>query len=132
MKSLGNLTYEDKGSILFDLFPELMPELIEKLGIQCKCIIETKYEWMPFWPSDRITADYYLFLAEDVQQLLERWADKLYSHAGIFSRELFKDPRYIFVIDFIQRVSVRVMDLSNAPRYTLAVQLFFGPEILPR
>ncbi|SHN45568.1 hypothetical protein [Chitinophaga sp. CF418] len=132
MKALRNFSNEDKGTLLFNLFPDLMPELLQKLALHCQDIIERQEELSISWKfPDYIPFYYWLGLAYDVAILIEERHVRLENLVQEFAAGLFNERLYMFVADFIQRLSIALLDLWNYPQYNVAVKLLFYQKILP-
>ncbi|WP_089830699.1 hypothetical protein [Chitinophaga filiformis] len=124
MKALENFTNADKGKAIFELFPRHIPKLIKELQAHCQDIVKNRHAIESNWPENHlVTADFWVDTADDTDDIIELKYKLLCRNMKFFLFEFFETPRFVVVMDFIQRYSI---DRINDERYELAVKLFFG------
>lgn len=124
MKALNTLTGLAKARLLYDLFPEEMPELIENVQEFCTHFSENKEKYRIEWKTNFMPFDYWLSLSEETAGLIKKHKYSMLKSGKVFSDQLFFTYTSLFVTD---RIIKYAEQYSKNEKFKLAVTLFFHP-----
>lgn len=123
MKALNEHTNTMKGKLLFDLFPNEMPDLLDHLAQICNDFKLNKQDYADNWDNGFMPFDYWFSLSERCAELLKKNGYSMRKNSKIFSDQLFYGYTALFVNDRIVKYAAR----SGSEKFKLAVSVIYNP-----
>ncbi|QEM03071.1 hypothetical protein DIU31_005875 [Mucilaginibacter rubeus] len=125
MKNLRNLTNTDKAKLLYELFPEEIAPLLDRIQAVCADLKTNQDEHRKTWDLGLMTFDMWLQLSEQVDERIRKYRPNLVKSSKVFSEQLFGSFDYtvLFVND---RIIKYAQHDSEDKKFTLAVDLLFN------
>lgn len=124
MNALHTLTGSAKARLLYDLFPEEMPELIDNIQRFCAHFSENKEKYRTEWQSGIMPFDYWLSLSEETAGIIKKHRYSMLKSGKVFSDQLYFTYTSLFVTD---RIIKYADQFSSNEKFKKAVDLFFQP-----
>lgn len=121
MKALHELTNTMKGRLLFELFPDEMPALLDHLAEVCADFHTNQEDYKKNWHDGFMPFDYWFSLSEECAALLKKHGQKVRKNSKVFSDQLFYGYTALFVNDRI----VKYAACSGNSKFKQAVELFY-------
>ncbi|TKT85485.1 hypothetical protein [Dyadobacter frigoris] len=125
MKALNQLNNPEKGKLLHQLFPNEMPELIDFVQGMCETVKENEELNRSKWNNGLFTFDFWLALAGEVDQKIDKYGAKLHKSSNLFADQLFDGYLASFTIHCI--VTYTAVRQHENGKFVKAVDLFFYP-----
>ncbi|MBS1528406.1 MAG: hypothetical protein JST19_22355 [Bacteroidetes bacterium] len=126
MKALTDLINVEKARLLYDLFPQEIPAFVEFTKGFCRTVQEEQERYRSDWPQNHMfTFDFWLSLAVQMEQIIEKYGSRLHKSGKLFSDQLFGgwDYSFLFTIHCLT-VYVTAREHDNQ-KFSLAVNLLF-------
>ena len=101
MKALNELTNSGKGKLLFDLFPEEMPALLDRLIEDCENFRTNQERIKKDWDNGFMPFEYWLGLSQECAAILKKHGQAMRKSSKVFSEHLFYGYTALFVNDRI-------------------------------
>ncbi len=98
MKRLQQLDNIAKGRLLYDLFPEDIPEFVRFVKTIADIICNAPDELKRNWKDNFFTVDFWAGLAKDAKETIENNGASLYQSGGRFSDQLFDGYVALFTV----------------------------------
>jgi len=121
MKALNELTNSGKGKLLFDLFPDEMPALVDHLSEVCENFSTKQERIKKDWDNGFMPFEYWLGLSQDCAAILKKHGHAMRKSSKIFSEQLFYGYTALFVNDRI----VKYAQHWGSDKFKLAVTLIY-------
>lgn len=121
MKALHELTNTGKARLLFELFPDEMPALLDHLAGVCADFRANYEEYKKNWDNGFMPFDYWFSLSEECTALLEKHGHTMRKNSNVFSDQLFYGYTALFVNDRI----VKYASDSASEKFKQAVELLY-------
>ena len=122
MKPLNNLNNVERAKLLFELFPDEMPGLMECIKVIAGTIISNPDKLKRQWNGQILTADFWLQLSTDASKRIEKNKKKLLKNSRRFSDQLFDGYNALFAVHCLQEYGKT--DECNVPFKHAIVMLF--------
>jgi len=124
MKTIDQLTNVEKGKIIFDLFRDEIPPLLDYFAHMAGKVASDKEELIENWNNPFINYQQWLSLAEQVSAGIKRYGKDLTKSGNVFSEQLFGGYPAIFSNHCVEQYGLRC---SKSERFRQAVALFYQP-----
>ncbi|MBB6239939.1 hypothetical protein HDC90_004601 [Pedobacter sp. AK013] len=121
MKALHELTNTGKGRLLFELFPDEMPALLDHLEEVCADFRANHQDYKMNWDNGFMPFDYWFSLSEECASLLKKHGHTMRKNSKVFSDQLFYGYTALFVNDRI----VKYASHSGNEKFKQAVELIY-------
>lgn len=121
MKCLKSLTNVERAKLLYDLLPEEMPALYERIEVISKMVVDRAEELRATWSNPILSANEWIMLATDMQNQLKQHTGKLKT-AKAYSEELFGG----FLGMFSAHCVAQHASQTDNRKFQAAATLFFG------
>ncbi|QDW25132.1 hypothetical protein FFJ24_010040 [Pedobacter sp. KBS0701] len=121
MKALPELTNTMKGRLLFELFPDEMPALLDHLAAVCADFRTNHEEYKKNWRDGFMSFDYWFSLSEECAALLKKHGHTMRKNSKVFSDQLFYGYTALFVNDRIVKYAAH----SASKKFKQAVELLY-------
>lgn len=121
MKALNELTNAMKGRLLFELFPDEMPALLDHLAEVCADFRTNQEAYKKDWHDGFMPFDYWFSLSEECAALLKKHGQTMHKNSKVFSDQLFYGYTALFVNDRI----VKYASDSVSEKFKQAVELLY-------
>lgn len=122
MKALDKLNNVERAKLLFELFPEEIPALIQCIKAIAETICNDPEKLKQNWNGQMLTADFWIELAKDTMQRIEKNGDVLLKSSRRFSDQLFDGYNALFSAHCLQQYSKQ--DECNG-QFRNAVEMLF-------
>lgn len=129
MKTITQLTNVDKAKIIFDLFRDEIPELLDYTQKIAFKIEEDKEQLIASWNNPFLTYDQWLNLAYQVSGNIKRYGKNLTKSANMFAEQLFDGYLAIFSNHCVEQYG---RHKAKSKRFVQAVDLFYSPLTEPK
>ncbi len=125
MKPLEELLNTEKGRLLFDLFPQEIPAVLQYVNNLSLTIIEEKEIIRTHWQEGLISFDLWLDLAVQAEHIINKYGRQLEQSSSLFSDQLFDS----YLAAFMVHCLIQFTTISKHPnrKFCLAVDLLFNP-----
>lgn len=121
MKALHELTNTMKGRLLFELFPDEMPALLDHLAEVCADFRKNQEAYKKDWHNGFMPFDYWFSLSEECAGLLKKHGHAMRKNSKVFSDQLFYGYTALFVNDRTVKYAAR----SGNSKFKQAVELLY-------
>jgi hypothetical protein len=125
MKALNQLDNIAKARLLQQLFPNEIPALTDFVQGMCEAVKENEELNRAKWNNGLFTFDFWLALAGEVEQKIDRYGAKLHKNCNLFADQLFDGYLACFTIHCI--VTYTVVRQHENSKFVKAVDLLFNP-----
>lgn len=127
MRPLKEMTFEEKGIIIHQYFPDEIPALVAFFKHYAERIISDKGELREKW-EDVPEGNIYSFdvkqsLANEVKKIIETFGDGLVTNTKIFSTKLFRGNHAFFTDECL--TAFLSEEKYEDPKFPLFVMLLF-------
>ncbi|QEM09194.1 hypothetical protein [Mucilaginibacter rubeus] len=124
MKTIEQLTNVEKAKIMFDLFRDEIPELLNYME-EINAKIETDKEpLIAGWNNPFFNYQQWLNLSDQVAGAIKRYGKNLTKSGNVFSEQLFGGYTAIFSNHCMEQYGLH---RAKSPRFAVAVTLFYLP-----
>jgi hypothetical protein len=123
MKSLKEMNNTEKARLLYDLFPEEMPALIENLIKVCADFLTYKEEYAKGWKDGFVPFDYWFALSQETAAILKKHGFTMRKSSRVFSDQLFYTYTIVFVND---RIVKYAQGVSMNEKFKKAVEMLYN------
>lgn len=123
MKAKDRLNNVERGKLLADLFPNEVQGILNAIPTYYKILIENEEEIRKNWDSPLIAVGLWYRLAEGINEIIEKEADKLLKSKR-FSDELFYGYNAFFTIDCIVKYADKERNGSSFHYMVMALFTF--------
>lgn len=89
MKSLKESSHAERAQLLFELFPEEMPGVVDFISGMCAAIKEDEQRNREAWDNPHYDFDFWLDIIGQVSRILEIFGSQLNENSELFSEKLF-------------------------------------------
>lgn len=124
MKSLEELNNSEKAQLLFDLFPDEIPSLVEFMEQVCATVLEETEQGRQSWKDGLITYDFWLYLAEHIRLVIGKYGKALGWNGRLFSEQLFSGQHALFAT-YCLNLCTKVKQHPNK-KFSDTIQLLFN------
>jgi hypothetical protein len=121
MKALHELTNTMKGKLLFQLFPDEMPALLDHLSRICADFLANQEAHKKDWDNGFMPFDYWLSLSEECAALLKKHGHSMRKNSKVFSDQLFYGYTALFVNDRVVKYAAH----SGSEKFKQTVKLLY-------
>ena len=121
MKPLHKFNNVEKAKLLFELFPEETAKSISCIKAMADMICNDPEEVKQKWEDQFFTADFWIGLARDTRERIEKNGIQLTKSSRRFSDQLFDGYNAFFSIYVLQQCAV----IQEETQFKKAVELFF-------
>lgn len=121
MKTLDKMTNVEKGKLLADWFPELLPDLVATIKGAHDYLVSNEDEVRATWDNGFFNVNFWLRVAKDTGNAIERGGRKLGKSRRLFAEELFDGYNALFTIDCIDKYKF----ITHNVKFLQAVRLLF-------
>ncbi|HUN01237.1 MAG TPA: hypothetical protein PLS00_00160 [Niabella sp.] len=123
MKPLDKLNNVEKGKLLFDLFPANIPKAIDFILAIAKMICNDPDNLKQQWENQFLTVEFWLRLATDTQQRIEKNGKSLHRSGSRFADQLFDGYNALFTVHCLGEYSVN--EACTDKRFAKAIEMLF-------
>lgn len=125
MKPLEQLLNVEKGKLLFELFPEDMPAVLQYAKSMSLTIQEEQEKIHLNWQNGLMSFDLWLSLAIQAEQVINKYGRQLEKSSSLFSDQLFDG----YLAAYMAHCLIQFTTISKHPnrKFCLAVDLLFNP-----
>lgn len=121
MKALHELTNTGKGKLLFELFPDEMPAMLDHIAAVCADFKVNHESYKKDWQNGFMPFDYWFRLSEECAALLKKHGHEMRKNSKVFSDQLFYGYTALFVNDRIVKYATH----SGSEKFKQAVALIY-------
>jgi hypothetical protein len=125
MKALNQLDNPGKAWLLHQLFPNEIPALIDFVQGMCEAVKEDEDLNRAKWNNDLFTFDFWLAIAGEVEQKIDKYGAKLHKNSNLFADQLFDGYLACFTIQCV--VTYTTVRKHSDEKFVKAVDLLFNP-----
>lgn len=120
-QALNLMTNVDKGQLLFSMFPEQIPTIIEHVKNFCQMIIESEGKIEDGWTNGLITPSFWINNAKIVKGICEAQAANIRKKSPSYiADQMFSDLRALTTVDAICK-----MKKTEDAKLRTAIHLLF-------
>lgn len=123
MKALTKLSNIEKARIIFQLFPEVISEVLEMQKAIADNLDRDPHQLMEDWHSDMFTPDFWVSLARQSKIVIEKYGYKLSKNSRLFSDQLFDGYNALFSMYCMKVFAKR--NNEKTKRFSLIVDAVF-------
>lgn len=124
MKSLEQYNNMDKAELLFRLFPEEIPQIVDFIGLMSLTVLEDQERGRAKWKNGLFTFDLWISWAKEANDKVAKYGTRLYNNKRLFTDQLFDGYVACFTNHCIQ-VLITTMQHKNA-RFIHAVHMLYN------
>jgi hypothetical protein len=124
MKTIAQLTNVDKAKIIFDLFRNEIPELLEYTKAIADKVAKDKEELLANWTNPFLSYYQWHYLSAQIKFIIEGHAKNLAKSGNLFAERLFDGNLAIFSNHCVEQYGVH---RAHSPKFKLVVSLFYLP-----
>jgi len=122
MKALHELDNAGKARLLYDLFPQEMPALIDSIENACSDLLNHKDHYAKTWNNGFMPFEYWFNLSRETADILKKYRHSMLRSSRLFSDQLFYTYTSLFVNDQIVKYAEQWSE--NEP-FKLAVKMIY-------
>jgi hypothetical protein len=123
MKPLEQLTNIERAKLLHELFKSEIPALLQYAKTMAGTVRERKEELRAAWNDLLFSFDFWLSLANDIEERLRKYGRSLETSRFVFSEQLFDGYNAFFMVHCLDQYAKTQETKSG--KFPDAVELFF-------
>lgn len=123
MKKYDQLNNVEKGKLLFDLFPESIPEAIKFIQAIANIICNDPQELKNNWENSFFTVEFWHGLATDTKRRIEKNGNTLHTSGRRFADQLFDGYNALFTVHCLQQYAIN--EACTNKRFAQAIEMLF-------
>lgn len=127
MKPLINLNNVERAKLLFELFPDCIPGSIQFIKAIADTISNNPSDLKQDWKENFVTTDFWIQLAKDTRQRIEKNGKELTKNSRRFSDQLFDGYNALFAVHCLKQFIKSKECISTS--FANAVEMFFGYDV---
>jgi len=107
----GGREISDRVKILHDCFPDLMPDILNRMQAHCKYVLDNQLDYRKYWLVQPLLGfDWWLSCVQDLFDLLSNYREKLLKKRIFFALEMFESSCKWVAFDFLFRLCPDILN----------------------
>lgn len=103
MKPLRNLNNVERAKLLFELFPDEMPQFIAVMEEITQKVLKDPDQLRSKWEGQIITVEFWFQLIKTSIEIKDKYGKKLGKNSKLFSEQLFDGYQALFSVHCLQQ-----------------------------
>lgn len=123
MKPLINLNSVERAKLLHDLFPDEIPAILEYVKSLSITIAEEREMLNSRWDNQLFSFAFWLSLAKDAENKIDRYGVKLHKSSRLFADQLFDGYAALYLAHCLIKLTYQQENQNK--KFVKAVELLF-------
>jgi hypothetical protein len=123
MKTLETLNNVERAKLLFELFPDAIPAFLDCAKVIASRILKDPDSLKEQWNGVLITAGFWIELAKDTSQRIDKYHARLQTSSRLFSEQLFDGYNALFSSHCLQQYAAN--ETCTNKRFAQLVAVLF-------